>query len=298
VITPEELIRRHKLSVEVRPSDGAVGLRAKGKLSPAQIAQIKAAKDEIVAILMQDPTVAARVERARAAVAERQAAEESRRQAHEAERQAIIGDQTPIVLQWHDGEYLSGWEVTGPAADILESLGVAKYVDGWGYHVGRTVVNALGESFVYSAAVEYARPARETEAAREVEAAAKKAAEDAARAAMNVRVLRTGKEDVGDGPDHFAEVEVTDPATGESARFRCRNVFDFGYVVNPMYPLAPGRDPGGLPKRIKSAWVWEDFEMDEDGDLGWVQVRSMTGFEIHAIEYLNRFPPIGTDIRM
>ena len=211
----------------------------------------------------------------------------------EKNREAILADETPITLHWHDGEYLSGWEAIGPAADILEALGLAKYVDGWGFHVPQAVVDELGRTFFFSAAEEYARPARELEAARAADRAAKKAAEDAARATMTVTILRSGTEDGGDGPDHFAEVEITDPATGESARFRCRNVFDFGYIVNPMYPLAPGRDPGGLPKRTKGGWVWQDF----DGQ-GWITIRPMTDFEARAVEYLDRFPPIHAGIRM
>jgi len=110
---------------------------------------------------------------------------------------------------------------------------------------------------------------------------------------MTVTVLRTGMEDGGDGPDHFADVEITDPTTGETGRFQCRNLFDFGYVVNPMYPLAPGRKPGGLARRTGAGWAWDDFDGCE-----WLSVRPMTDFEARAIEYLHRFPPIGIGVRL
>lgn len=40
-----------------------------------------------------------------------------------------------ISVTYHDGEYLSGWEVVGEEAELLEKMKVVKYVPGWGYRV-------------------------------------------------------------------------------------------------------------------------------------------------------------------
>jgi len=82
----------------------------------------------------------------------------------------------PIVCSYSDGEYLSGYTCYGPGGNMLVKLGLAKEVSGWGIHVNNDVIKALGTSFAYPAAVEYARPAMEADAAK---AAAKKAARDA-----------------------------------------------------------------------------------------------------------------------
>lgn len=71
----------------------------------------------------------------------------------------------PIAVRYHDGEYLSGWQAFGRAGKLLVGLGLAKDVDGWGTHVEASAVTALGESFTYAAAAEYARPALEAKGA-------------------------------------------------------------------------------------------------------------------------------------
>lgn len=66
---------------------------------------------------------------------------------------------TIIKLYYHDGEYLSGYTLHGQEAKLLEQIGLAKYVSGWGYHVKDEIVNKLGEEFEYRAAWELAQPA-------------------------------------------------------------------------------------------------------------------------------------------
>ena len=102
------------------------------------------------------------------------------------EIRALKAGERKIVLRWHDGEYLSGWEVFGAAAALLEELGLAEYVDGWGYHVADAAVKALGKEFTYSQAVEFTRPAREA-------AEAQKAAADQERQAKFDEARETGK---------------------------------------------------------------------------------------------------------
>jgi hypothetical protein len=88
----------------------------------------------------------------------------------------LTSGEAPIVCHYRDGEYLSGYAVHGPGADMLVKLGLAKEVSGWGISINDDLVKALGASFAYPAAVEYARPAMEAKAAKDAE---KKAARDA-----------------------------------------------------------------------------------------------------------------------
>ena len=120
----------------------------------------------------------------RAAVTEKEAVEKARR---EEEKQAILTGKKAIKLAYHDGEYLSGWEVlTDHAAGLLEEIGVAKYVSSWGYLVDRNAFAALGKSFTFLEAVEYMRPAKE--------AAKKKAAEQQQKKeAAKKKAFETGK---------------------------------------------------------------------------------------------------------
>lgn len=100
--------------------------------------------------------------------------------------EALTSGSKPLDISYHDGECLSGYEARGESADLLVPLGLAKYVDGWGYHVDSGLVERLGETITYPQAVEYARPALEAKAAR----AAAKAAE---RQAIFAKAAATGK---------------------------------------------------------------------------------------------------------
>lgn len=102
-------------------------------------------------------------------------------------------------------------------------------------------------------------------------------------AELSFRVLRKEQ--------HFANVEITSKSTGEKLQFDCRNVFDVGYVVNPLYPIAPGRKAGG----IANGGQWMQYE---GGAIGWVNVRPLTEVETKAIRYLGKFAPISTALRM
>lgn len=93
---------------------------------------------------------------------------------------------TPIKASYHDGEYLSGHTVHGPAADLLIKLGIAKEVSGWGVHVEHGLIDSLGQEFTYPQAVEYARPRLEA-------AQAKQDAAKQARDAKFSEAKQTGK---------------------------------------------------------------------------------------------------------
>jgi len=206
------------------------------------------------------------------------------------EIRAMKAGELKITLHYHDGEYLSGYEVFGAAADLLEELGLAEYVDGWGYHVSNETVNALGEEFTYPEAVEFTRPAREAAEAQKAAAEKKAAEKEARRASMKVEILEKGNFGKDEDSEIYANVEITDPATGESAKFACRNVFDVGYIVNPLYAVAAGLQPGGVAVRGH----WEIFR----DDTGWITARPLTLFEKKALDYLHEFPPVDSGIRM
>lgn len=123
--------------------------------------------------LSDKPALAATVDEWLAAVAAKREAEAA---AKAKELDDLLTGAAPIVCSYHDGEYLSGYTCYGPGADMLVKLGLAKHVSGWGVSVNDDVVEALGKSFTYPAAAEYARPKLEAEAAK-VEA--KKAAREA-----------------------------------------------------------------------------------------------------------------------
>lgn len=121
----------------------------------------------------------------------------------------------------------------------------------------------------------------------------KRAAEEEtakAKAEMKVEVLKKGTENSCEGPTYYANVKITDSSTGESLNFVCRNIFDFGYVINPDYAVAEGVEKGGLENNGK----WQSF----NGKEGWCDVRELTELEKKCINYLHKFPPVYTGINM
>ena len=126
----------------------------------ADVAAITAAKTEIIAELQRRDAEKAACEAAKAADDER-------------ELVGILDGSILIKPSYHDGEYLSGWQVYGQAADLLDKIGIAPYISGWGHHMPDQTIKALGPEFTYQAAVEYMRPAKE---AADKEAAVKKTA--------------------------------------------------------------------------------------------------------------------------
>jgi hypothetical protein len=162
-----EMITKFRMTLAEK--DGQEGIRVYGKPTTKQVEEIKAKKAEIIAELhrIEDE------EKAKAA------AEKARK---EAEKQGILNSSIKIKVEYHDGEYLSGYEVYGQAGELLEEIGAAKYIEGWGYRVDFELVEALGKEFTYAKAMEYTRPAREAKAAKEqAEKAEKQAKFDEAK---------------------------------------------------------------------------------------------------------------------
>jgi hypothetical protein len=91
-----------------------------------------------------------------------------------------------IEVFYRDGEYLWGYSLHGEEAKFLESIGLARHIDGWGYHVKDAVIEKLGQKFTRLQARELAQPAID----------AKKFSEDAEKAAHErvfSEAARTGK---------------------------------------------------------------------------------------------------------
>ncbi len=74
------------------------------------------------------------------------------------ERESIILEQTKIKVKWHDGEHLSGYKADGQGAKLLEELGLAFYIPGWGINIDERLIEALGTEFTYQQAKEYIQP--------------------------------------------------------------------------------------------------------------------------------------------
>ena len=111
---------------------------------------------------------------------------------------------------------------------------------------------------------------------------------------MIVKVVKKGNTK-SEAIDPYVIVEVTDVETQEKGMFKCRNIFDFGYVINPCYPVAPGLEPGGVARKEKGELYWEHFDVK---NRKWYTVRKMTEFERKAYLYLKKFPPISAYIHM
>ncbi len=104
---------------------------------------------------------------------EERAAAEAKRLAQEAEKQAILEGEKQITVHYEDGEYLGAYAVYGQAARLLEEIGAAKYVNGWGYMVRDDIVKALGTTFTYPQVVKFLRPEQEKKEQAEAEKQAK-----------------------------------------------------------------------------------------------------------------------------
>lgn len=160
-MTVEEAIK--KFRPVLAEKDGVAGFRISVKPTKSQVEQLRELKPEIMAVLQKK-------------AAEEEARKAAEKAAKEKELAELKSGQKKISLSYQDGEYLMGYTVYGQAAKLLEELGLAKYVSGWGVLVDESVVEAIGKEFTYQQAAEYARPAQEARAAKEAE---KIAAEEA-----------------------------------------------------------------------------------------------------------------------
>jgi hypothetical protein len=176
-----EMIRKWRLVLTEK--DGKKGLRVLRKISPTELTMIREKKDEIIAELEHQR-------------AEREAIEAQKKADREEEIRAIKAGEKTIKVKWVDGEYLSAYSVFGIASDLLEEIGAAKYIDGWGTRVEQKLVDALGEEFTYPQAVEFTQPKRDQETAKETRKKAELEAKfaEAKRTGKPVEIFRTTTE--------------------------------------------------------------------------------------------------------
>ena len=172
-----EMIRKWRLVLTEK--DGKKGLRVLRKISPTELTMIREKKDEIIAELEHQR-------------AEREAIEAQKKADREEEIRAIKAGEKTITVKWTDGEYLQAYEVFGIAAELLEELGIAKYIEGWGMRVEQDLIKALGEEFTYQQVVEFTQPKRDKEAQKKAELNAK--FEEAKRTGKPVEIFRTTTE--------------------------------------------------------------------------------------------------------
>jgi len=168
-MTIAEMISKYMISLH---GTDQLAVPGGSKLSKKTQAELIAAKPEIVAEL----------KRRQEAYEARQAAEEA---AKEEEAQSIMSGEKLITLHYHDGEYLSDWEAVGVAAELLQELGLVKWIDGWGYALIERA-RGLGHEFPYRAADGLA-------ADIEAEKAAKEAEKEAAKQEKIAEAIRTGE---------------------------------------------------------------------------------------------------------
>ncbi len=165
-----ELIRALAIEVIIHKGEEALYIPGHKKPTKAQLDRVRALKPQIIAELKRRETEKAAQEKA----------EKEQRIAD------IKAGKLTIKAHYHDGEYLSGYTAFGEEADLLEKLGIAKYVSGWGTCIDDKAIEALGEEFTYPEAVEFMRPVLEAKEA-------KKAAAEAERAEKFEEAKKTGK---------------------------------------------------------------------------------------------------------
>ncbi len=132
--------------------------------------------------------------------------------------QILIGERKPIPaeynvqihLYYQDGEYLTGYTLHGEEAKLLEKLGLAKYVSGWGYHVSDGVVKQLGTDFSGVDAWKLAQPAIEARERRKAEAEAERQRIfDTARRTGQKQVLDSYSDECNDPREECSLDQVT-----------------------------------------------------------------------------------------
>ena len=150
-MTIDEMIK--KFRIEIGYQNGIEGIRVYGKPGKRQLEEIKTSKPQIMEELKK---------RTAEAEAKREAELEEKRKQREKAINRLLSGKLKIKLQYHDGEYLSGYETTGEgcsqADELLEKLEVAHYVSGWGTIVDDKIVKTFGEEFTYQQVEEYAKP--------------------------------------------------------------------------------------------------------------------------------------------
>lgn len=144
--------------IRLARQNGQEGIRVFGRPTAKDVAELKSLKPEIMAELKN---------RAAEEKAQREAEAQRVIREREEERKAILSGEKKIEVHFKDGEYTSGYQVFGEAAELLKGLGLAEQVS-YSTMVSDDLVKALGESFTYQQAAEFAQPARQKAEAEKV----------------------------------------------------------------------------------------------------------------------------------
>ncbi len=195
-MTVEELIKKYDLSLIRR--DGRVGLQPSRKLTKNEEKEVIEKKEEIKKELLRRE-------------AEEKARKEEEAKKYEEEKREIEAGKKKIKVEFIDGEYLSGYTVSGPARILLKEAGVAKLVPGWGLEVSDELVKELGEEFTYPQVLEFIRPTQKEKAKKEAEKEKERAAkfEEARRTGQPVELSRVSVECDGSVDECSADILIT-----------------------------------------------------------------------------------------
>lgn len=63
-----------------------------------------------------------------------------------------------ISASYKDGEYLQGWQVCGDIGKELENIGVAQWIEAWGYLINENFIERVGTEFTIQQAVDFMKP--------------------------------------------------------------------------------------------------------------------------------------------
>ncbi len=248
------MIKKFGITLAMQNGEEALRVPSYKKPTSKQLSEIKAVKPEIIAELKR--------------------AEAEKKAEREATEKATV---TFLVVGWESHEIS-----VDTRYDVDEQL--------------RKIADYYSDDMTFESAKKaYEKAIGKEEEIKEAQAEEEKAEKEKAeimkseKSSMNVEVIKMNKRQ-SEEHDPFATVKITDPKTGESAQFTCRNIFDFGFVINPDYPLADGLEPGGI--LMGDNWqTWKD-------EGGWYSVRKATEFEKKATAYLRKFSPLSTSVRM
>lgn len=111
---------------------------------------------------------------------------------------------------------------------------------------------------------------------------------------LDLKIIKKGTCRGSDGFDYYSKVIVTSNITGESLPFNCRNVFDYGFVINPEYSIEEGGKIGGIADQDRKNWI---HYVDKEG-WRWIEVRAITEFENKCLDFLHWKFYSYTEIRM
>ena len=131
-----ELIRKFQLE-----RSGENNIKAPGRM--------KIPKDTVEEIREKKALILAELKTRESEEAEREAVFEQKK---EEERKNLLSGKQLVELRFREGEYLSDWTAHGEAATMLEKMGLAKWISGWGIAVDAEVVSRLGTRFKLSEA--------------------------------------------------------------------------------------------------------------------------------------------------